>query len=223
MRRAQRCKFHFIYKTTCVVTDRFYIGMHSTDNMNDGYLGSGKWLKYSIKKHGCKSHQREIIEMCETRETLRKREEELINDDLLKDEMCMNLDKGGGGGWSYCNKMGGGIRGCKSSARLENPVFHEHLSAALKQRHAAGTMYLPTFLGRTHQQETKNKIGRTNSIRQQGKQNSQFGTVWIFNSVEQRTVKIKRDQLDIYLKQGWVRGRKVIFRGSSEVFIPKGG
>ena len=39
-----------VYKTVCLVNDMFYIGVHKTDNPMDDYLGSGKRLKYAIKK-----------------------------------------------------------------------------------------------------------------------------------------------------------------------------
>lgn len=51
-KQASRRKYHYIYKTTCTITSKFYIGMHSTDNLEDGYVGSGKRLWYSINKHG---------------------------------------------------------------------------------------------------------------------------------------------------------------------------
>lgn len=57
-------QYHFIYKTTCLVTGRYYVGMHSTDNLDDGYLGSGKLLGYSVAKHGKENHKREIVEVC---------------------------------------------------------------------------------------------------------------------------------------------------------------
>lgn len=37
-RQAERRKYHYIYKTTCLITNRYYIGMHSTDNLEDGYI-----------------------------------------------------------------------------------------------------------------------------------------------------------------------------------------
>jgi len=45
-------KIHYIYKITCVVTGRWYIGMHSTININDNYLGSGTTLRHSVSKIG---------------------------------------------------------------------------------------------------------------------------------------------------------------------------
>lgn len=39
--RAQRRKYHYIYKTTCSITNRFYVGMHSTNNLEDRL--SRKW------------------------------------------------------------------------------------------------------------------------------------------------------------------------------------
>lgn len=35
-KRADQKKFHFIYRTTCKVTSRYYYGMHSTDDMVGG-------------------------------------------------------------------------------------------------------------------------------------------------------------------------------------------
>jgi hypothetical protein len=45
-------QYHIIYKTTNTSTDKYYIGKHSTDNINDDYLGSGVALKNAIKKYG---------------------------------------------------------------------------------------------------------------------------------------------------------------------------
>ena len=36
--------------------------MHSTDDLDDGYLGSGKILGYSRAKHGDENHKKEILE-----------------------------------------------------------------------------------------------------------------------------------------------------------------
>src|SRR4030067_1662427 len=98
-RQAARRKYHFIYKTTCLVTGKEYYGMHSTDDLNDGYLGSGVILRRSIKKHGKENHVREIFgDFLSDRENLRLKEAEIIDDHRLKDPRCMNLVLGGYGG-----------------------------------------------------------------------------------------------------------------------------
>jgi hypothetical protein len=90
-------QYHYIYKTTCVITNKYYIGMHSAVKLNDGYLGSGKIIRRSIRKYGKDSHILEILEFCETREVLPKRESEIVNAELLKDPLCINLRLGGAG------------------------------------------------------------------------------------------------------------------------------
>ena len=71
MRRAQRIKYHYFYKTTCLITNRYYYGMHSTDNLDDNYIGSGMRLWHSINKYGRENHICEKLEFFDTREKLK--------------------------------------------------------------------------------------------------------------------------------------------------------
>jgi hypothetical protein len=89
---------HYIYKTTCNITKRFYIGVHSTSILEDGYLGSGTVLRRSIRKYGAENHTKEILEYLPSRDELMQREKEIVNLVLLEDFNCMNLQPGGGGG-----------------------------------------------------------------------------------------------------------------------------
>ena len=93
--KASRRAHHVLYRTTCLTTGRYYIGLHSTDNIDDRYIGSGKFLKYSIGKYGRKGHRRDVIELCHDRDTLCHREKEEVALHL-DDPMCMNLCEGGG-------------------------------------------------------------------------------------------------------------------------------
>lgn len=95
-------KYHYIYKTTCIITGKYYVGMHSSDSLNDNYLGSGKLLNFSIRKYGNKNHKREILEILECRNQLKDREKEIVNEELLSDPLNINLAYGGEGGdtWS---------------------------------------------------------------------------------------------------------------------------
>ena len=45
-------KYKFIYKMTNLVNGKIYIGQHVTDNLKDGYRGSGIVLKNALKKYG---------------------------------------------------------------------------------------------------------------------------------------------------------------------------
>ena len=94
-------KYHIIYKTTNLLSGKYYIGMHSTDDLNDGYLGSGKRLKYSVNKYGKENHKREIIEFCDSREELISREEEIVNLNEIAKEECINLRVGGDSNGNY--------------------------------------------------------------------------------------------------------------------------
>ena len=69
---------HFIYKTTST-SGKYYIGRHSTTNINDGYLGSGKWIK-SIKNKSILV--REILAIVPTFDELLLLEEKFITEHI---------------------------------------------------------------------------------------------------------------------------------------------
>lgn len=55
----------FIYKTTCLVNGKIYIGRHEGIE-EDNYLGSGKIFKLALCKYGKENFKREILRLCET-------------------------------------------------------------------------------------------------------------------------------------------------------------
>ena len=120
-------KYYFVYKTTNLINGDYYYGMHSTDNLNDNYVGSGTILKRSIKKHGKENFKTEILEFLPNKESLIKKEKELINEDVLRDSKSMNLQPGGGGG--ICNeehslklKSGSSIY---QKEKWKNPIYRD--------------------------------------------------------------------------------------------------
>lgn len=38
-------KYHYFYKITNTINNKYYYGVHSTDNLNDGYMGSGTVIR----------------------------------------------------------------------------------------------------------------------------------------------------------------------------------
>lgn len=73
--------------------------MHSTNDLNDGYIGSGTRLKKSIEIYGIKCFKFEILEFLPDRKSLKERERELVNEETLNNKMCMNLKLGGDSGF----------------------------------------------------------------------------------------------------------------------------
>ena len=213
---SRKKKYHYIYKTTCDITNRFYYGMHSTNNLEDGYVGSGTRLWYSINKHGKENHSIEILEYYDNRNLLKSREKELVNEDMLKDPMCMNLKPGGYGGFNNeahrkkCSNAGN----IAYANKVQNdPELKKHLAdkrnATNKRFRDEGLWKAPDWTGRSHREETKKKISESSNNK--GSNNSQFGTCWIYNLNLKESKKISKIELETYLDSGWIKGRKLKF------------
>lgn len=90
-------KFHIIYKTTNLINGKIYVGLHSTDNINDGYLGSGWVLKSAIKKYGRENFKRDVLLVLSNREEAREVESLLVDKEFASRQGTYNLQEGGMG------------------------------------------------------------------------------------------------------------------------------
>jgi hypothetical protein len=211
-------KYHFIYKTTNLLTNRYYIGMHSTDNLEDGYLGSGKRLRYSINKYGKENHKREILEFVNSRIKLIEREKELVSFYEISKDECMNLMIGGKGG--FISKEQQRNRSLSANKALNDKFkadvdFYEkwkkNMSSGVQKAMDEGRMKTwgdnCNWSGKKHSEETKIKMSKSKIGTGLGENNSQFGTYWITKNGINK--KIKKEELNTYLQQGWVKGRKI--------------
>jgi hypothetical protein len=211
----KKLNIHYIYKTTCNVTGRWYIGMHSTNNIEDGYMGSGTRLRHSIRKYGVENHTKEILEYLPNREKLILREREIVNKELIGDGKCMNLKEGGSGGFSNkehmlkCSKAGNSKQ---KELRKTDSLFSENI----RKKHSENQLlrlktnpekyknFKSDWNGKKHKESSKKLIGEKSSINQKGKNNSQYGTCWITNDIENKKI-LKGDKIP----NGWRLGRKI--------------
>ena len=210
----KKANIHYIYKTTCIITGRWYIGMHSTSNLDDGYMGSGLRLRRSIRKYGVDNHVKEILEFFENRDLLVEAEINAITPEMVLDNNCMNLKHGGTGGWVSkevqlkCSKAGGKASGEKNKTDENHMLLT--LSKLKKGREKLielGPDYLKgKRLGYVHSDDTKQLMSEIRKGTGIGENNSQFGTCWI--TKDGLNKKIKKEELDSFILDGWVKGRK---------------
>lgn len=88
---------HFIYKTTNKTNSKYYIGVHSTSDIDDDYLGSGTALAKAISKHGRSQFKRDILEVFDCREAAFQKESLTITQDIVDDPQSYNICVGGFG------------------------------------------------------------------------------------------------------------------------------
>jgi hypothetical protein len=192
MKRADQRKFHYIYKITRNDgSGKFYIGMHSTDDLDDGYFGSGQRLWKSINKHGKEKHSKEILEFLPSRKELKDRERELVNEELLGDKCCMNLKLGGDGGWDHIDTRGdkNPMRRAevveKVRAKAINPSVELRKLRSENMKRIRADMLIEPRVGKKHTDASKALM----SVNRQGKGGWSKGLKLGPNSAETRERK----------------------------------
>ena len=199
--------YYTIYKITCKTTGKIYIGKHQTKDLQDCYMGSGKLLIRAQKKYGLENFSKKVLYVFDTEEEMNAKEAELVTEEFCLREDTYNICPGGQGGWGYVNASG--IR-----SKNHTPEMYKKVSSTLKGRkmpwvgdnlknyHQSGNAKYDNFKGKKHSDETKKIIGLKNSEKQKSFGNSQFGTMWITNGIENKKIK-KTDSIP----EGFRKGR----------------
>ena len=207
-------KHYIIYETKNLKDGKIYIGMHETDNLEDGYLGSGKRLKRAIRYYGKEFFERKILFTFDNREDMIAKEIELVNEEFFKRKDTYNLKLGGEGGLINEEHKKKWILNGQAAARVKLKELHdnskwlkakvEKISKTMKEKYKHGLLNVNTFQNRKHSEESKNKIRNTITGKQSGSNNSQFGKTWITNGKD--NMKIWRGS---EIPEGWKLGRKI--------------
>lgn len=207
--------YYIIYKITNNLNNMIYIGCHKTDNLDDGYMGSGKLLKQAQKKYGLINFKKEIIHIFDNIDDMFYAESLLVNEDFVARKDTYNL-KEGGKNWDYSTSLrariiannNGALEKAQESLKIK---FLDSEWVEQKNKKFINTMYekygenaFSTFKGKCHSDEAKKAIGEKNSKHQSGSGNSQYGSMWITNGIENK--KIPKD---CEIPVGWKKGRKI--------------
>ena len=116
-------KFNYIYLITNTLNNKIYIGKHSTDNLDDGYMGSGKLIKKAIQKYGIENFTKEYLAFCDTEEKLNWLEKFYIKKYKAR-ENGYNLTDGGDGtvGLKPWNKGKTNVYSDETKLRISNSL-----------------------------------------------------------------------------------------------------
>ena len=138
--------YNYIYKITNQINGKIYIGKHSTDNLDDGYMGSGILICKAEKKYGLENFTKEYLAFCDTEEKLNWFEKFYIKKFNAR-EVGYNLTDGGDGslGRYQSEETKMKISNTKSGVKVPK------LSIALKGKPSA-------FKGKHHSIDSKQKL-----------------------------------------------------------------
>lgn len=214
-------KFHYVYQIENVLNGHIYVGKHSTDDISDGYMGSGRRISSAISKYGLENFRKTILkEFCSEEEAL-EFEASIVTEEFLARTDVYNLNVGGSGSWHAANGMDPDRRleknqraGRTTLKKLwDDPAFREASvrrgGSTLRRLHAEGKIKAPDWTGRRHKKESIEKISQSMVGKQVGSKNSQFGKVWISHEDLRVSKKIDRQELNVHLEEGWALGRKM--------------
>jgi len=204
-------KYHIIYQTTNLVNQKIYIGAHSTDDINDGYLGSGYNLFEAIKKYGRNNFQRTILHILSDPVNMFEKEKEIVNKQFIARPDVYNIVEGGNGG---VNK---GATGLKHMHHPEKKVRIAVHPTAIKKMEEKGFI-----LGRGSS-STTNTIWIFNNGEKKMINPAELDVflqagwvkglpksptkdkIWIFNTTSKEYSLCSIQELPAKLNEGWIR------------------
>lgn len=129
---------HIVYLTRNMINNNFYVGKHSTYNLDDGYLGSGLKLQSAIRKYGKDNFKRTTLCTCLTAEDAHNMERIIVNESFVSRKDTYNIALGGHGGNTFFGMSTTQQKLFSQKCRMNNlgKTFTEEHRSNLSQNHA---------------------------------------------------------------------------------------
>jgi group I intron endonuclease len=199
-------KYYIVYKTTNLINNMYYVGCHQTNNLHDGYIGSGKYLKRAIKKYGIKNFKFEILYLLSSKDEMFKTEKKIVNESLVKDPMSYNLKIGGSGGNPG---IVGAFLGKTHSSETKEKIRHKALNkkASKSTREKISQNNWAKKQPEKFREHARNiNLGKPKSKEQRKKQSdSQRGKKLVNNGIIAKWASL--NEIENLLKDGWKLGK----------------
>lgn len=206
--------YYTVYQITNMKNSKTYIGAHKTNNLNDGYMGSGLLIRRAIKKYGIEHFKREFLFIFKSSDEMYAKEKELVNEAYVNSDSTYNLKLGGDGGFDHItSEMKKGKMNRDNSAankkRLAmcaaDPEYKARCQRGLAKSHGKGNGHATKgTTGLKFSDEAKRKMS-------EAKQGKSTGRCWIHNTDIKQSKSVYKEQLQEWLDAGWSLGRKMKF------------
>ncbi len=205
--------FNIIYLTINSINFKKYIGKHETDDLNDGYIGSGKLLNKAIKKYGKENFTYRIVYIFDSPEGMWAKEVKLVNEKWIARKDTYNLAPGGRGGSGKMlkseetkKKISKSSKGKPKSEEDNKKNSEAHLGKTATEE--TKKLMSKAHLGKTATEEAKKLMSKAKENKYNGENNPMYGThyMWIHSSTENK--RVKPEELQSYLNEGWIKGIK---------------
>jgi hypothetical protein len=220
-----------VYRTVNLLNQKFYIGVHKTDDPLDKYLGSGALVLRAVQKYGADNFRKEILFTFKNATEAFDKEEELVAKES-QNPQCYNMRKGGEGGFDYINRSGksGQKLGAKrAGAKLQiwwknHPELHaERRRKAIAQckenRRLGKSVMKGDHLSEDHKQKLRESLS--------GERNPAFGNIWISHPIMRKKRHVPSEEVEAWVANGWQRGglrrKKLNHSTSGRMWISKDG
>lgn len=221
-----------IYKIRNLINGKIYIGKHRTNNLEDGYMGSGLLIQRAIEKYGIENFEKTILFVFDTEIEMNDKEFEIVDEDFVKDESTYNLAIGGIG--AFDSNGENFSKGHVTVRDIEGKVFNVKLD---DPRYLSGELIQASIDFKwMHKGNIQSRIFKDH-IEEHIKDGWELGrfpnseyvklkpTLKKCIHKDDKELRIDNEELQKYLNDGWKLGRlkvsrRCIHKGSEELRVP---
>ena len=197
---------YFNYITTNKINGKRYVGAHSTNNINDGYLGGGKIIGQAIKKYGKENFTRDVLNRTLTSKEAFHNEKFLIEMYNTLVPNGYNLSPTGGTNIPGCSFHSKETKKLMSESTIGNTnvrgrkfIYNKELNIEKRVKEEDLTYYLDNGYELKRRPFTSEHIENITS---------NIGYLWIYNKKLNKEKQIKKEEISQYLNNGYELRRR---------------